>query len=171
MIELPEHLLAERLWETSRARSHGADPCTGLAGTSGSRGRAAGGLQHLGSQRESDRSWCAAILPTFQSTTGFNVPGSKTSRAGIQEQQAVAWGRWVQEFPRVAAVRKSTSVRSLLRGKMSYQLVNQRATADKGRFLATCYRAFFSATNRNSGSPTFTTRRLLQSILHTPPGR
>lgn len=57
------------------------------------------------------------ISPTLQSTTGFGGPGSKTSRAGIQEQQAMAWGRWVQKFPRAAAVRKSTSVRSFLGGE------------------------------------------------------
>lgn len=51
------------------------------------------------------------------------------------------------------------------------QLVNQKVTADKGKLLATSYRGFFSPTTRNSGFPTFTRRRLLQSILHAPPGR
>lgn len=49
----------------------------------------------------------------------------------------------MQEFPRVAAVRKSTSLRTLLGGKTSDQLVNQRVTADKGKFLARSSRGFF----------------------------
>lgn len=78
----------------------------------------------------------------------------------------------MQEFPRAVAVRKPTSVRSLLGEKTSDQLVSQRVTTDRGKILAVPYRGFFfSPTSRNSGSPTFTARHVLQSTLHAQPGR